>query len=447
MTKPYLKANRNEIRQLVSQLKTVLEDSANAINSEAQLLIAKIKNLLKTYRWSGSRRELRRILGATAIFFGLGISQQVAAQNFGTELFSPFGLDSSSVFSAVTLVDIDGDGDFDLFVGDLYISGYAYYSALKYYENTGTATAPQFAAPSFNPFGIKTDSVDVAILLATFGDVDGDGDQDLLMGGSTQGLYYFENTGTAQAPAFGAAVLNPFGLSTNPMYYGSPVLVDLDDDGDLDILSGEYDGAFVYYENTGTSTAPSFGARLDNPFGLIKTDYNFPSLGDVDWDGDMDIMVGTYNGDIEYFENTGTKASPAFAAPVTNPSNIVSSGTPSFVCLVDIDGDSDPDLFKGGFNAYSVSPISFHENLVTSINLGEFEDGLNVYPTLVEDIVSIEYSGGISFVKISDASGKKFGNHNWDGKRVDLSELAPGPYILEIGSKSGHEVRRKIIKK
>ncbi len=85
-------------------------------------------------------------------------------------------------------------------------------------------------------------------------------------------------------------------------------LGDVDGDGDLDLILGDNDGTLYYYENTGTSTSPTYVARTDsdNPFdGFNLGGDSTPSLGDVDGEGDLDLVVGSDDGDgvISYLEN------------------------------------------------------------------------------------------------------------------------------------------------
>ena len=90
-----------------------------------------------------------------------------------------------------------------------------------------------------------------------FVDIDGDGDFDIVTAEFTGDFYYYENTGTVSAPTFGAAQINPFSLTETPDFKPSSFFVDLDSDGDFDMLASDYYGDFYYYENTGTATAIS----------------------------------------------------------------------------------------------------------------------------------------------------------------------------------------------
>jgi hypothetical protein len=235
---------------------------------------------------------------------------------------------------------VDLDGDGDL---DTVVGEYD--GDLRYFENTGTAAAPAFAAAVVNPFGWS--NVDSHSKPA-FADLDGDGDVDAVVGEFGGELHYFRNTGTATAPAFAAAVSNPFGLA-DVGFNSAPSFADLDGDGDLDAMVGEGDnGALHFFENTGTATAPAFAAAVVNPFGLAAVGgAGAPSFADLDGDGDLDAIVGNGAGVLNYFENTGTATAPAFVPAVLNPFGLTDVGSVSAPSFIDLDGDGDLDAVVG----------------------------------------------------------------------------------------------------
>jgi len=306
-------------------------------------LITKLKKLYHLLLSAFSQIKLKHVLSSAFLFLGLGLSNNVDAQSFTTPQQNPFGINPPTGYLFFpTFADIDADGDIDLFIG---VTG----GIIQFFENTGTSSSPAFTNPQTNPFGI-TSTYYYAV--PVFVDIDNDGDLDLFVGEYYGNIQFFENTGTDSAPAFASPQENPFGItSSSDNYISLPVFVDIDNDGDLDLFVGEYYGNIQFFENTGTDSAPAFANPQENPFGITATDYfAAPAFVDIDNDGDLDLFVGGYYyGNIQFFENTGTISAPAFANPQLNPFGITSTYYTSFPAFADIDNDGDLDLFVGGY--------------------------------------------------------------------------------------------------
>lgn len=283
------------------------------------------------------------------------------APSFGERQINPFGLTSITDAITTEFVDLDGDGDLDLLETGLNYGGPNYGDEgdpiILYRENTGTATAPNFAAPQINPLGLTTPGVTGNAVVLTFGDLDNDGDLDMLgfsydadSYGDGARNYYYENTTVDGVPSFAAPVTEPFGISNNSIniaYQVPDILADLDDDGDLDLFgtdfSYEYDGenstylvASLFLENTGSATAPAFGAvESGAEFGVdtFNTDaYVVRSvLADIDGDGDLDLFVTSDEDGIVLYPN-GTLTSVR-EQPVTVDLTLFPNPTPGLVDL------------------------------------------------------------------------------------------------------------------
>ncbi len=259
--------------------------------------------------------------------------------------------------SAPDFVDIDNDGDFDMFAGETA-------GIVNYYENTGTASAPTFVqrTGASNPMN----GYDVGLRSTPdFVDIDNDGDFDLFVGEQAGITNYYENTGTASAPTFvqrtgGSNPMNGFDIGNR----SDPEFVDIDNDGDFDVFVGEENGNINYFENTGTAGAPTFVVRTgaNNPFNGVDVGTNSsPAATDLDSDGDFDVYIGDSNGNFNFFENTGTAGSPTFTSVTGNndPLDGVDVGSAAKPSFVDIDNDMDPDMFSGEFDGN----FNFFENI------------------------------------------------------------------------------------
>jgi hypothetical protein len=363
------------------------------------------------------------------------------AQNFAAPVTNPFSLSNGfGGLGSPTFYDLDNDGDLDMLAEDGS-------SGNLYFENTGTNIAPDYAAAQLNPFGI--DATLGSWRDVKFVDLDNDGDADLIMG-SNGDWEYQENTGTSSAPVFAAVSTNPFNL-TYSYDYSVCDFQDLDNDGDIDMMAGNYYGQFYYYENTGSTGSPNFESPVINPFGLatlslLDDDYNAPALADLDNDGDFDILAGDKNGNFYYFENTGTASAPAFAAQVLNPFNLVNVGgpngyyaTPTFV---DLDDDGDMDIMTKSFDTADGDFIYF-EN--TSINAGISETSnfanLKMYPNPSNGLVNFDFSDLNEDLQINILSvdGKVvYTQESFNGNHLtlDASLWSSGMYTVKITDSS-----------
>ena len=209
-----------------------------------------------------------------------------------------------------------------------------------------------FSSATTNPFGLSRlttieGTVTAGIVQPILVDIDNDKDLDLVTGTYGGSTDLFLNTGSATAPQFAGA--SYFGLP-DFLSYSSPSLVDIDKDGDFDAFIGTGDGKTTFFKNTGSATSVAFSQTSSSNFGLTDVgDYAAPTLVDIDGDQDLDAFIGNYAGDVVFYRNTGTQFSPHFSAPTVNAFGLGGYGTGKWVAprFFDIDNDSDSDLFIG----------------------------------------------------------------------------------------------------
>ena len=148
----------------------------------------------------------------------------------------------------------------------------------------------------------------------------------------------------------------------------SPNFEDFDNDGDLDLLCGEFVDGFTYFQNVGTRKEPKYaaGVALKNASGKpleMELQMIVPVAIDWDYDGDVDLVVGDEDGRVALVENTGIleEQLPVFKAPVyfQQKADTLKSGALATPVGFDWDNDGDYDIVSGNTAGY----IEWFENL------------------------------------------------------------------------------------
>ena len=261
-----------------------------------------------------------------------------------TGVNNPFdGIDVGNT-SSPTFADIDGDNDMDLIIGEQD-------GTINYYQNNNGIYTKQTGAN--NPF----DAIDVGTFSSpTFADIDGDNDLDLISGRFDGNINYYQNNNSTYQRQIGADN-NPFhGIDVGITITSSPTFADIDGDSDLDLIIGLSVGSVInYYQNNNGVYTKQNGAN-NNPFHNITDSdivggYATPIFADIDDDNDMDIISGNFSGILIYYQNdngvytkqTGANNNPFHGIDV-NGNNLAGYSSPTFA---DIDGDNDLDLVVG----------------------------------------------------------------------------------------------------
>ena len=309
---------------------------------------------------------------------------------------------TTSFFPAPYMFDADFDGAKDLIVAsnstDNSADRMSMHHNVRQYHSTGGGAG---ALPTYNLVTdgfLQNDMLDVSEGAApTFGDIDGDGLTDMLVGNQgdlVNGYYraslaYYRNVGTARRPVFRLITDDYLGLAATAALTPStafeglrPSLVDLNRDGALDLVYSVHTGPVVPLPSSSTNAANNQvrfilnTARAGQPvsFNPTQGDYfrvggtpiggysgDTPCFFDVDNDGYVDLLLGTQNlttgaARLYYYRNlgAGVAINSMFSLASSDYGTLrSSSGTLLNLSptVADFDGDGNPDLLTMDSNA------------------------------------------------------------------------------------------------
>ena len=282
-----------------------------------------------------------------------------------------------------SFTDIDNDGDEDLFVTVL-SGAYGYQLINNFYFYRNENGSYNLESQEF------IETLDLfSDIYPEFIDIDSDGDLDLFIGTATDlsefpingKVKFYENIGNDSNLEPIWNLVNSEFLGGNAGYNLSLDFGDIDADGDYDMLVGEYNGTIRIYLNAGDEFEPNFSEySLINDIDL--SGYSIPKLIDIDNDLDLDLFIGQSTGNISFYENIGSNENYDFIL-VSSNYNDISVSNKSSIDFFDIDNDEDYDLIVGS----QYENIFFYENIGDSYEPDFQFDSSKVFPTLGFNLV------------------------------------------------------------
>ena len=353
------------------------------------------------------------------------------------------------------LFDYDSDGKKDLLIGTFgYYQNSSLNARLTLYRNISASAVPVYSLITRDYAGLSAQNL--SYVMPAAGDMDGDGDMDLLIGTLSGQVHWLKNSaGPGQVCNFSQFLPNPFTFTTSSAV-AAPHIIDLNGDNLLDLVIGTKNGRLSYYRNTGTASVPAF-SLITNYLGNVDVKGD-PYLFGLDGyavpyfyrdNGNLILLVGSISGAIWQYSVPANLQSP-FSLLYAGL-NGLNEGSQSAPLFEDLDGDGKRDLMLGnasGGLAYfsSSSPyVGVREEKVESLSF-------SLYPNPAGDLVyfQTETTYQEAQVTLCDTGGRKLLSKTISPATawLDLAGLAPGIYLLNISkpeSANGQQQHLKLV--
>lgn len=364
--------------------------------------------------------------------------------------------------AAPAFTDYDRDGDLDLLIGnDNYtITALNAKAQLALYQNVGTSAAPRYNLVTRDYLTLSNRNL--TSITPTFGDLDGDGDADLLFGESQGFVFYFRNDALAGQPANYVFVSSNY-LNQSVGANSAPHLTDIDRDGDLDLIVGERNGTLNFFRNNGSVSAANFSlitttlgnVTVRNP--NVGAGYAAPAVADLNQNNLYDLLVGDLDGKVHYYPDIENNLTGTFTQTIiglqnslTNQTDTLQAGRRAFPVVANLNADNRPDVMvglgRGGLQVFQ------NAGLINGIaKAPKSAETLTVFPNPFTENFTLNFKAGTeATVEISDLLGREcFKTSVPAGASsavLNLGNLKSGMYLLTFCRGTGEKSQRKILK-
>ncbi len=395
-------------------------------------------------------------------------------KNTGIASMQPFQWVSDS-FMVDEMIDV-GEGNFpalfdynndslpDLIMGSngAYDSiSKTFIARLYLYQNTGTKNDAQFHLVSKD--WLQLSSLHKRMLAPCFGDVDGDGLPDMLLGNDSGKIMLYKNMGWSASPQFVLQSSNYQNI--NLINSSMPQLIDLNGDNLLDLVCGKQDGRLAYFQNTGTATNAIFSKQTDS-LGRVNViengdlwGYSAPCFVHFSPTAPLSLLVGNKYGKVYQYENISNNLTGTFMLQSNNFSGI-NGGERAAPTAAQLLGNDSVEIlcgaYRGGVQLYTNGGTGI-PNGVQQLTMNK--EQLTIYPNPANESIVVSLKSLVNTIEVFDVLGQLMVRQAYHditatapspleraGVRLDISNLASGIYFLKATDDKGMVSNAKFVK-
>ena len=278
-------------------------------------------------------------------------------------------------------------------------------------------------------------------IIPTFGDLDGDGDQDMIVGDSNGNIHLLNNIYFNSTSNFYIDAIEYFDIDVGS--FASPFLIDLDRDGDLDLIIGSRQGQIFHYNNEGSPSEANF-VLANEQFGNINltdsvygTAFTTPTI--IDRENGYELFVGTEKGAIFHYTNIDDNLDGSFEE-ISDNIILYSKGIRSAPALYDLNNDGWNDMLLGIYTG----GVHLLWGSNTNISIPETASNqIKIYPNPSKGIIQLDHTESLTNIEVYNIEGKL----SFKGpakKTINLSHLESGFYFVKIRTKTNESLHAKI---
>jgi subtilisin-like proprotein convertase family protein len=397
----------------------------------------------------------------------------VLYDNIGTNEFPVFQYEQSDLLQN-NMIDV-GEGAYPIFfdydndgLKDLFIGNYGYYNTppnysrqIAQFKNTGTASNPKFELITRDYNNLST--FNISNMIPAFGDLDGDADDDLIIGGSDGHLNYFENTAATGAAANFVLTQPNFRNSNGRIIdvgdFAAPQIVDVDNDGKNDLVIGGGNGKIAYYHHAANASTPSVDS-VTHFWGKLKVNqpgyfsgYSYPFV--FKQLGVTKLLSGSQLGYLRLYDNIDGNLTGTFTLVDSTFLNI-REGERTAPSGYDINNDGYLDLVIGNYQG----GVAFYKGVNSLNNVNNLQHSnhwnLELFPNPANTFITVQIINDIfsSYqVELINVLGQNiyFQKSPATKINIDTEVLKNGVYVCKVteinseGKKAGTLLKKIII--